>query len=145
MTYTTVLPIWNALRQRFTSTATALPEKDLTLKLGKSSISSLLHHTAEVEYMFAEWFFNKTKPETAPLEPTTTHNELLDLLKASNAHLEEAMKALPENHWHTPVESPMGVSTPLEAIGRLMYHTGIHAGQISLIQKNGLVEGKTVK
>jgi hypothetical protein len=34
------------------------------------------------------------------------------------------------------VESSIGASTPLEAVGRLMYHTGIHSGQISLIQKN---------
>ena len=98
----------------------------------------LVTHTAEVEYIFAEWFFNKSKPETAPLEATTTHGELL---VASNAHLDEAMKELPEDMWQTPVESPMGASTPLEAIGRLMYHAGIHSGEISLIQKNGaLVE-----
>ncbi|MGM0713914.1 hypothetical protein ACWKW1_20915 [Brevibacillus parabrevis] len=29
----------------------------------------------------------------------------------------------------------VGTSTPLEALGRLMYHTGIHAGQISQIQR----------
>ncbi|WP_177222163.1 hypothetical protein [Paenibacillus sp. UNC496MF] len=26
-------------------------------------------------------------------------------------------------------------STPLEAVGRLMYHSGMHAGQISMIRK----------
>ncbi len=137
MTYQTVVPIWNALRQRFTATATALPEEDLSLSLGKSSIASLLYHTAEVEYMFAEWFFGKAKPETPTLESTTTLQQLLDLLTASNDQLDNAMKVLSEQQWTTPVESPMGVSTPLEAVGRLMYHTGIHAGQISLIQKNG--------
>lgn len=51
--------------------------------------------------------------------------------------LEEAMKALSEEPWHIGVDSRMGLSTPLEAIGRLMYYTGVHAGQISFIQKHG--------
>ncbi|HEY2493326.1 MAG TPA: DinB family protein [Paenibacillus sp.] len=70
-----------------------------------------------------------------------THlEELVDLLKASNANLIEAMRELPEEAWHQSVESPIGASTPLEAIGRLMYHTGIHSGQISLIQKNARIQ-----
>ncbi|MFJ7936587.1 DinB family protein [Sporosarcina sp. NPDC096371] len=138
MTYSTVLPIWNATRQRFLKTAKALPAQDLALQLGQSSIGSLLHHTAEAEYMFAEWFFGKKMPDEGIAKPSiTNHEELVELLVASNDHLLEAMHALTEEQWHTSVESPMGPSTPVEAIGRLIYHTGMHAGQISLIQKNG--------
>ena len=137
MTYTTVLPIWNATRGRFQKTAEGLPKEDMTLQLGKSSIGSLLHHTAEVEYMFAEWFFGKSKPEEIAKPSSTDLEELVKLLSASNEHLLEAMKELPEEEWNKSKESPIGASTPLEAVGRLMYHTGIHAGQISFIQKHG--------
>ena len=141
MTYSTVLPIWNAARLRFLKTAQTLPEQDLGLQLGQSSIGSLLHHTAEAEYMFVEWFFGKQRPEEEIAKPSLTSlDELIELLVASNNHLLEAMEELTEEQWLTSMESPMGPSTPLEAIGRLMYHIGIHAGQISLILKNGQSE-----
>lgn len=138
MIYSTVLPIWIATRGRFQKTVEGLPEQDLNLQLGKSTIASLIHHTAEVEYMFAEWFFGKSKPEKiAELSLFTNLAELVELLSTSNEHLLEAMSELAEEDWDKNMESPIGASTPLEAVGRLMYHTGIHAGQISLIQKNG--------
>jgi len=137
MTYSTVLPIWNAIRERFLKTAEALPEQDLSLQLGKSTVASLLHHTAEVEFMFAEWFFGRSMPGEKEKPSFTNLEELVKFLRASNEHLIEAMKELPEGEWHKSMESPIGASTPLEAVGRLMYHTGIHAGQISFIQKNG--------
>ncbi|MDR6554444.1 DinB family protein [Paenibacillus qinlingensis] len=74
----------------------------------------------------------------------TNLQELVDDLTVSNNHLIEAMRALPEEAWTVPVDSPMGPSTPLEAVGRLMYHTGIHAGQISLIQKHFAVKEDVV-
>lgn len=140
MTYSTVLPIWNAIRERFHKTANALPEQDLSLQLGTTSIGSLLNHTAEVEYMFAEWFFGKAMPEGGIPKPALTNkDELVEFLESSNERILQAMKELPEEDWHKSMESPIGASTPLEAVGRLMYHTGIHAGQISLIQKNGKI------
>lgn len=135
MPYTITVTIWSALRQRFTSMAEGLSEEELNLQLGRSSIRSLLHHTAEVEFMFAEWYFGKKKPTQT--DAANTLPELLQLLASSNLHLTEAMEQLDESQWNTPVESPMGppASTPLEAIGRLMYHAGIHSGQIALIRK----------
>lgn len=139
MTFDTVLPIWQAIQGRFHKTVKALPEQDLSLQLGSSSISALLHHNAEVEFMFAEWFFGKSIPENRKSDadkPSFTNlQELVDLLTESNEHLIEAMRELPEEAWQKSVESRIGASTPLEAVGRLMYHTGIHSGQISLIQK----------
>lgn len=145
MTLDTVLQIWNSVQERFHKTARNLPEQDLTLQLGNSSIGYMLRHNAEVEYMFAEWYFNRPMPEGLIIQTArgaagasaefTNLEELIALLEASNEHMINAMKELPEEKWNEPVESPMGVSTPLETVGRLMYHTGIHAGQISLIQK----------
>lgn len=137
MSYSTVYPIWNALRGRFLTTAEALPETDLHLKLGQSSIASLLHHTAEVEYMFAEWYLGKPMPAEIAKPDFTDKEGLVQMLRDSNDHVVEAMKALPAEDWHVVKEAKFGASTPLEAIGRLMYHAGIHSGQISLIQKNG--------
>lgn len=137
MTYSTVYPIWDAIRSRFLKMAEGLPETDLGLQLGQSTIASLLHHTAEVEYMFAEWYFGKEMPVEIPRPDFTDKEALVQLLRESNNHLLEAMKALSDEEWHVVREVKFGASTPLEAIGRLMYHTGIHSGQISLIQKNG--------
>lgn len=145
MTYATVLPIWQAIQTRFHKTAKALPEADLSLSLNGASIGYMLQHNAEVEYMFADWFFGAPMPQDLVIETSRgargartesyVLEELVSLLEASNAHLLEAMRMLPEDRWHVAVDSPIGPSTPLEAVGRLMYHTGIHAGQISLIQK----------
>lgn len=146
MSFVTVLPIWNSIQDRFHNTVKKLPEANLTLELGSASIGYMLRHNAEVEYMFASWFFGVKIPEAIKLSTSggpggakatfTNLQELVDDLTASNNHLIEAMRALPEEAWTVPVESPMGPSTPLEAVGRLMYHTGIHSGQISLIQKH---------
>lgn len=133
MSYSTVFPIWNALRDRFSKMASGLSEEELELAIGQISVRSLLLHTAEVEIMFAEWFFGKAN-NNIHLEATTLV-EILQLLNQSNQHIQQAMEELDSSMWQIPIESPMGSSTPLEAIGRLMYHAGIHAGQISLIRK----------
>lgn len=141
-----VLPVWRSIQMRFHKTVRSLPEQDLPLKIGHASIGYMLRHNAEVEYLFADWFFGKPMPEglviytgrgaAKPDNDFTNLEELVALLEASNEHLIAAMCELPEAQWTVTVPSAMGDSTPLEAIGRLMYHTGIHAGQISLIQKN---------
>lgn len=142
MTLTSVLPIWQAVQERFHKTVKALPEENLHLKVGNSTIGGLIIHNAEVEFMFAELFFGRPKPQNDDAAYTTL-NELVDLLTASNENLVAAMRELPEEAWHVSVESAFGTSTPLEAVGRLMYHTGIHAGQISFIQKNAVRSEKS--
>ncbi|WP_127586971.1 DinB family protein [Paenibacillus koleovorans] len=147
MSYATVQPIWNAVQSRFYKTAQNLAVSDLSLKQGTASIGYMLQHNAEVEYMFAEWFFGRKMPEGLEMQTNagpigsdadyTDHERLLKMLSDSNEHLQAAMRELPEEAWHVPVGSPMGApSSPLEAVGRLLYHTGIHAGQISLILKS---------
>lgn len=133
MSYETVVPVWNALRERFIKMAEGLKEDQLDLGIGVSTIRGLLYHTAEVEYMFADWYLGKSMKDELP--KATTLPELLDLLQASNENLKQALQDLTEEQWHIPVESKMGASTPLEVVGRLMYHAGIHAGQIALMKK----------
>lgn len=152
MIVNTVLPIWRTIQERFYKTARSLKEQQLSQEMGGASIGYMLRHNAEVEYMFADWFFGKNIPEHITLSTDkgaagssaayTNLEELVAFLTASNEHLIEAMHALPEEAWNTSVESPIGASTPLEAIGRLMYHTGIHAGQISLILKSGATKAQ---
>ncbi|NWL88735.1 MULTISPECIES: DinB family protein [unclassified Paenibacillus] len=144
-TVSTVLPVWNAIQNRFHDMVRKLPEESLSLSLGGSSIGQMLRHNAEVEYMFAEWFFECPMPEGLEIvtgrgaarstRDFTNLQELVAVLEASNKHLIAAMEALPEEQWHEQKDCPIGPSTPLESVGRLMYHAGIHSGQISLIQK----------
>ncbi|PAE36565.1 DinB family protein [Bacillus sp. 7884-1] len=146
MSYDSVNPIWRTTRNRFHKMVQGLKEEELLLQLSSdtSSIGNKLRHNAEVEYMFAEWFFGHKKPEdvtyftVGPARDTKQFSnlaELLELLENSDKHLSQAMRILPEDAWDISVESPIGPSTPREAIGRLIYHNGLHAGQISLICK----------
>jgi uncharacterized damage-inducible protein DinB len=146
MSFDAVLPIWEAVQGRFHKMVKGLSEQELCMKTGSSTIGSMIRHNVEVEYMFAEWFFGRNMPEdiknslnkeAAENKEVSYQPEELDaLLTASNVHIIEAMHQLSDEAWHEPVESTMGKSTPLEAVGRLIYHTAIHAGQIALIKKN---------
>lgn len=154
MTYSTVAVMWNTLHERFYQMADSLSEQNLDLRIGVASIGYMLRHNAEVEYLFAEWFFGRALPPGLDILTSRgpaagrDHAEFMDregllaLLRASNLHVTEAMRELPEEAWHVPVDSPMGASTPLEAVSRLLYHTGLHAGQISLIQKYAQTAGQ---
>lgn len=135
MSYETILPIWNALRERFQKTVEKIPEENITMQLGETTVGDLLYHTAEVEYMFSEWFLEK--PMVNEITRPTDLTGYIELLQASNEHVIEAIKSLPEDAWHEAKKSQFGESTPLEAVGRLMNHAGIHSGQISYIQKYG--------
>lgn len=137
-----VLPIWQSIKQRFHKMVKSLPEQNLSQKLDSVSVVSLIKHTAEAEFIFMEWFFGATTPDDVKIKMSKKSDaghesldELLEMLELSDNHVITCMQQLPQDAWHIPVESPMGTSTPLEAVGRLMYHAGIHAGQISLIQK----------
>lgn len=51
----TVLPIWNALRNRCQKKVEGIQEE---YTRGKT-IEDILYHTVEVEFMFAGWFLDK--------------------------------------------------------------------------------------
>lgn len=141
----TIVAMWESTQGRFHKLVQELPEEALTLAIGPSSIGYMIRHSAEVEYVYAEWVFGKQKP--ADLEYCTLRGpanagteftnleELISLLKASSAVIIDAIKALPQEEWTKEVKTPRGTFSPLDAIAQLMYHTGIHAGQISLMQK----------
>ncbi|GAB6992243.1 DinB family protein [Paenibacillus pini] len=146
MSFESVYPIYRTARDSFQKSAQSLTEEDFTLKLSSntSSIGFMVRHNAEVEYMFAEWFFNKSKPEDVTFitngpekdgDSFGTLEENLAFSQAADQFLTEAMRELPVEAWDEPVKSPMGLSTPRQAVGRVLYHCGLHAGQISLIRK----------
>lgn len=135
MSYSAVLPLWTAIRERFMKKVNTLTEEELTYSADAMTIGQLLYHTAEVEYMFADWFFGQQTPSDMVKTSTTDLAELKQLLIQSNNHLIQAMEQLSDVKWHATISSRIGESTPLEAVGRLIYHTGIHVGQISTIQK----------
>ncbi|MFD1136401.1 DinB family protein [Paenibacillus urinalis] len=144
-TFQTVLPIWNSVQSRFHKMVKELSDEDLSLKMDKASIGYMLRHNAEVEYMFGEWFFNQPMPaELAVMtsrgagsgtQVTNSLAELIELLDASNKQLMIGMSQLSEEEWNQSKDCPIGASTPLEAVGRLLYHTGIHTGQISMLRR----------
>ncbi|MWV45985.1 DUF664 domain-containing protein [Paenibacillus sp. HJL G12] len=146
MSFEAVHPIWRTVRDRFYKLALGLREEELSHNLSGqgSSIGWMLRHNAEVEYMFAEWFFQTAQPEgvvyltsdgTKEHPEYADHKELLRFLEESDRHLTMAMRSLSEESWDIPVSSPLGVSTPREALGRVLYHNGLHAGQIAQIRK----------
>lgn len=147
MSYSAVNPIWRTIRDRFSKTVQGLTDAELALKLSEDTptIGYMIRHNAEVEYMFADWFFGKKKPEgivyyTAggPGKEKVSFTNLAELIafsEESDRFLSQAMEELPESAWDVQVNSPIGPSTPRVALGRTLYHTGIHAGQISFIRK----------
>lgn len=140
MSKETVLPIWNALRSRFQKKVEGMASEDLNLQLGETTVAGLLYHTAEVEYMFSGWFFDK--PLEEEMSRPTDLKGYIQLLHDSNQHFVQAINDLPADAWDQIKQSSFGESTPLEAVGRLMNHTGMHNGQISYIQKYGSQEAK---
>ncbi|MFC6334000.1 DinB family protein [Paenibacillus septentrionalis] len=141
----TIIAMWQATQARFHNMVKELPEEALSLAIGPASIGYMIRHSAEVEYVYADWVFGKSKPDAleyvtlrGPGHTTASFTnlaELVALLEASNAVIVEAIESLPAEDWTKEVKTPRGTFTPLDAIAQLMYHTGIHAGQISLIQK----------
>lgn len=148
MSYEGIHPVWRAVRDRFQTMIQGLPQQDLGLRLSPdaSSIGHMIRHNAEVEYMFANWFFGSPVPEGIEFiasgrggtdnKAELTLERLAAFSAASDAHLTKAMSDLSADAWDIAVDSPVGTSTPREALGRTMYHTGLHAGQISLIRKH---------
>src|SRR5699024_1181829 len=135
MGYDVVLPIWKALRDRFQDKVKKVSEEQFQLQLDNTTVVDLLYHTAEVEYKFSEWFFaSQNKKEI--IKPTDKSG-YIQLLQQSNEHFMLAMKELPEEKWNQIQQSAFGNSTPLEAVGRLMNHAGMHSGQITYIIKYG--------
>jgi len=141
----TIIAMWEAVQTRFHKLAKELPVEALTLAIGPSSVGYMLRHSAEVEFVYAQWVFGVEKPEDLEYHtlrgPAHANAEFTDLdalvalLERSNQIMIDAMKALPEEDWSKEVKTPRGTFSAVDAVAQLIYHTGIHAGQISLMQK----------
>jgi len=142
----TIIAMWESLQGRFHKMVKELPQESLSLSIGPASVGYMIRHSAEVEFVYSEWVFGTTKPENLEYQTLrgpgnstaefTNIDELVSLLEQSNAIIIAAMKALPEEDWSKEVKTPRGTFSAMDAISQLMYHTGIHAGQISLMQKH---------
>src|SRR5699024_4046679 len=135
MYYNNIIEMWKITRAKFTEKIEKFDEADLTLKLDKASIGEIIYHTAEAEYIFADWFFVRKLNQALPINITKNKSELLKLLQEANEDLIKTMENLPKEKLAEKIQSKMGESTPAEAIGRLIYHAGIHSGQITIIQQ----------
>ncbi|MED4752671.1 DinB family protein [Brevibacillus choshinensis] len=144
----TLLPALQTARSRYTDVLANLDEKELVWKLapGSNSVGFLIRHIAEVEYRFCSMFFGRPIPESVELttigkvKDEGIYTDLASLhtfREASFAYLLESLAALPEEAWDIPCEAPIATITPRQALGRLIYHNGYHAGQIGLIRKYG--------
>lgn len=144
----TLLPTLQTARSRYEDVLANLEEKELVWKLapGSNSIGFLIRHIAEVEYRFCSMFFGRPVPDDVELFTIgnvrdeggcTDLASLHSFREASFAHLRESLAALPEEAWDVPCTAPIATLTPRQALGRLIYHNGYHAGQIGLIRKYG--------
>lgn len=143
-----LLPGLQMARSRYLEALANLEASQLPWKLapGSNSVGFLIRHIAEVEYRFCAMFFQQPLPENVILHtigPVRDEGAFTDLaalqsfMESAHAHLLTSLRALPEPDWDIPCEAPIGTLTPRQALGRLIYHTGYHAGQIGLIRKYG--------
>jgi hypothetical protein len=143
-----LLPALEMARSRYLDYLKGLEADQLSWRVaaGSNSIGFLIRHNAEVEYRFSWMFFGVPVPEhvtfttIGSVKDEGLYTDLASLqafMEAAYAHLLGAIRALPEEKWDVPVEAPIGTMTPREALGRLIFHTGYHAGQIGLIRKYG--------
>ncbi|USG64839.1 DinB family protein [Brevibacillus ruminantium] len=141
-----LLPTLETSRSRYQEALKHLDERELARKLapGSNSVGFLIRHIAEVEYRFCQMFFGRPLPEHVTLHtigPVKDEGQFTDLAtllsfhQESYAYLLEALRQLPSDAWDNLCEAPIGTLTPRQALGRLIYHTGYHAGQIGLIRK----------
>ncbi|MFC5528121.1 hypothetical protein [Cohnella yongneupensis] len=65
-----------------------------------------------------------------------TLEKLIAFSAASDVHLTNAMRELPEEAWGYCRRFPDRSVDASRSVRRTLYHTGLHAGQISLIRKH---------
>ncbi|QOS97663.1 DinB family protein [Brevibacterium sp. JNUCC-42] len=144
-----LLPQYHSAHQkRYLALLQGISEEQLSWKIppATNSIGFLIRHIAEVEYAFSQMFFNQTPTKEEGIYTLgkvidtgvwTNLNDLMDYTERASQFVLKSMELLPEESWDQPVESRIGVITPRDAFGMLIYHKGYHAGQIGWIKKYG--------
>lgn len=131
MTSETLIQLWTYTRETFYNKVEKLDEDQLSLSIGKANIGELIYHTADVEYIFLDWYFNKKIKHPWSKDIITDKKELLRFLDAAHSDLTETMKEISDEEWQVAAKTKMGECSKAEAIGRLIYHAGIHSGQMT--------------
>jgi len=150
----TLLPALQTARSRYADVLVNLEERELIWRLapGSNSVGFLIRHIAEVEYRFCMMFFQRAVPEDVRLATIgdvrdegiyTDLASLLAFREASYGYLLDSLAALPVEAWDVPCIAPIATITPRQALGRLIYHNGYHAGQVGMIRKYGGKGGET--
>jgi uncharacterized damage-inducible protein DinB len=120
--------------------------EDLSKRLhpDSNSVGWMLRHMAEVELLFAKNVFGndlEIKAQTIgslakDRGKFTDLNELLDLIKRAEKELGDAIKGIED--WEVKVTTAeFGTVTKAQALARIMTHTALHSGQLSLALKYG--------
>jgi hypothetical protein len=136
---------WAEGRTRLTNFLPELTEAHLHLKLHpeSNSIGFLIRHCAETELLFSFKFFGAESFEDlhtlGKVKDEGNYTKLEDLvsfLKYSETVLSTAFSNTTEDAWSEVLDTRIfGMKTRIQLAGRIISHTGYHAGQIGLIKK----------
>jgi uncharacterized damage-inducible protein DinB len=143
------LQTWTEARTRFSNLLANLQEDDLVKKLTttKNSAGFLIRHIADVELLFAKNVFGATDLKVQAKTVITQHDtgewtnlpELLEYQQYASDNLKAIIEKQTDEDWQLSITTKeFGTKTKAEAIGRIISHTGYHAGQLSLIIKYGI-------
>jgi uncharacterized damage-inducible protein DinB len=138
--------MWETGRTRLTNQLDSVTAEDLSKRLhpDSNSVGWMLRHMAEVELLFAKNVFGndlEIKAQTIgslakDRGKFTDLNELLDLIKRAEKELGDAIKGIED--WEVKVTTAeFGTVTKAQALARIMTHTALHSGQLSLALKYG--------
>jgi uncharacterized damage-inducible protein DinB len=143
------LQTWTEARTRFSNLLKDIQPGDLVKKLvnTKNSAGFLIRHIADVELLFAKNVFGATDLKVQAKTVIAQHDtgewtnlpELLEYQQYASDNLKAIIEKQTDEDWQLSITTKeFGTKTKAEAIGRIISHTGYHAGQLSLIIKYGI-------
>ncbi len=138
--------MWETGRTRLTGQLDSISDADLPKRLhcDSNSVGWMLRHMAEVELLFAKNVFGKKLEIKAQTIGSlakdrgkfTDLNELLDLIGQAEKEVGSAINEI-EDWEETVTTAEFGTVTKAQALARIMTHTALHSGQLSLAWKYG--------
>lgn len=140
--------MWETGRKRLTGQLDSVTESDLLKRLHpeSNSVGWMLRHIAEVELLFAKNVFGKDVKIKAQTIGSlakdrgkfTDFNELLEMIEKAGKELGSAIKKTED--WEGTVKTAeFGEVTKAQALVRIITHTALHSGQLSLALKYGSI------